>query len=186
MKKKYVSQFLIILLFFVTSICHGQTYKSAVGLTGGFVLGLTTKNFISKTNALEFYFVSKYKGLVISSLLTNNWRVFEDKRFSILFGAGMHTGLYQSEAYVNSSSSNTVFKKLSFTVDGKKMVFNLGVDAVIGLEFNLNEYPFTAEIGFKPYYDVFAADSKVIDGFMAIRYILQRYNPYNSHFKVRR
>ena len=184
MRKGYLILILIITALFMTKISHAQTYKSAAGLTGGFVLGVTTKNFISRTGALELYFVTKYKGLVISSLLTNNWRIFPDQRFSILFGAGMHTGLYQSSSY-QIHSSETVFKKLEAKFNNKDLIFNLGVDAVIGFEFNLNEYPFTAEIGFKPYYDVFAADSKVIDGFLAVRYIINRYNPYNSHFKVK-
>lgn len=185
MKKKYLKLIFIFLFLVSFSLSQAQTYKSAVGLTGGFMLGLTAKNFFSKSYASEFYAVSKFKGVILSEIITTNWKIFPDKRFSVLLGGGMHSGFYNGKSY-QSEAGKSIFKPLNLNVSSRQIVFNLGADVVVGLEFNLNEYPFVFEIAFKPYYDLFAADSKTFDGFIALRYITKRYNPYNSHFKVKR
>ena len=185
MKKIFLRFICVILLASVTGLSQAQTYKFAAGVTGGFVLGLTTKNFISKKGAIELFLVSKYKGLVLGSLFTNHWDAFPDKRYRIFFGGGLHSGFFDGATYRNRTSAVDVFKGLSLNLSNYQLVYNLGMDIAIGIELNVNEYPFTLAVGYKPYFDLLSSDSKISEGFITVRYIFIRNNPYTSHFKRR-
>lgn len=152
-----------LLLTLTLSICiitlaGAQDYNTGIGLRGGLYNGLTIKHFIGDRSAVEGLLSTRWRGFEITGLYEIHNRAFDIDRLNWYYGAGAHLGFYNGD--------NTTWGDVgtAYTV--------LGVDGILGLEYNFSEIPINLSIDWKPAFN-FIGYSRFFGegGALSIRYI---------------
>ena len=163
MTVRFLKKKLSLLILLIPSLVKGQAimnaeYYSAIGLTGGFVMGGTFKGFIKRKSAIELFGVTKYKGAVYTLLIERHLRVFPNRQYSLFIGGGLHGGYYNYEIYTKKSKVSPASSKYTFRSGNK--IYNGGVDMVFGLEYYAGIYPLSVCVAIKPTLDPFASNGR--------------------------
>ncbi len=127
--------FLLIAIFAVAAgTAHAQDYRWGLGIrAASYSTGLTVKRTFG-ANALEGIFLFPYDaGFNFALLYERTVPVISDG-FGFYYGGGMHIGSWDHS-------------------------FNVGIDAVVGLEYKLRKAPIAFSADYKPMLD-FAKDTK--------------------------
>lgn len=144
-------------LFFVG---NSQDYNTGIGLRGGFANGLTIKHFVSSNSAFEGIVASRWKGIELTLLYEVHGRAFQAERLNWYIGFGGHVGFWDGDntnKYWGTAGE-------SYTV--------VGVDGILGLEYNFVEVPFNVSIDWKPAFNFVGYSGFWADGgALSIRYI---------------
>ncbi len=162
---KGITLLLFILAFSSLNRANAQNYKTGVGLRGGWASGLSIKHFIKSETAIEGiinpYFSNGKgrRGLNLCVLYEKHKMAFEVENLYWFYGAGAHVGIHSGYYYHNAN--NEYYRS---TVAG------LGIDGLIGMEYQIKEIPFTAGIDLKPYLDFIYPDFHYWDAALSIRY----------------
>lgn len=151
-----------ILIFFIgfclTTLSTAQDYNTGIGLRGGFANGLTIKHFTGTNTAIEGIFASRWRGFQITGLYELHYSFFDVDRLNWYFGGGAHIGLWNGD-YASWGDPGT-----SYTV--------VGLDGILGLEYNFREIPINLSADWKPAYNLFGYSGFWADGgALSIRYI---------------
>ena len=152
-----------LILTFVVSFClliiaGAQDYKTGIGLRGGLYYGLTVKHFISEKAALEGLLSTRWSGFEITGLYEVHNRAFDVDRLNWYFGGGAHIGVY------NGNHTNWGTVGTNYT--------NIGIDGILGLEYNFNEIPLNLSLDWKPSFNLAGYSGFWGDGgALSIRYI---------------
>lgn len=155
MKKLVV--LLVLALGFVTQSI-GQEYNSAIGIRGGLSNGLTYKTFISQNTALEFLLATRWHGINITALNEIHAQAFDTDGLNWYYGFGAHVGFWNGKD-VDWADDNE-----SYTV--------LGIDGIIGLEYNFKDVPINISLDWKPAFNLIGnSDFWGDGGAFSIRYI---------------
>lgn len=155
MKKVGLTIFLAVCLFFIG---NAQDYNTGIGLRGGFSNGLTIKHFISEKAALEGILASRWSGFEITGLYEIHNRAFDTDRLNWYYGFGAHVGFWEGKRVPWSETEN------QYTV--------VGLDGILGLEYNFREIPINLSIDWKPEYNFYGHSGFWADGgALSIRYI---------------
>jgi hypothetical protein len=156
--KKIVITCLIV--FCLASISYSQDYKTGIGLRGGFETGLTVKHFIGETSALEGILATRWRGFEITGLYEIQNPAFNAERLDWFFGFGGHIGFWNGDYthdYWGTSGQN-------YSV--------VGIDGILGLEYNFSEVPINIGIDWKPAFNFVGYSGWWGDGgAISIRYI---------------
>ena len=147
-----------------------QDYKNAIGLRGGLGSGITFKHFIKETAAIEVILSSYYyyQGANLTVLYEKHKYAFGTKEFRWLYGAGAHVGFFRGNDYwyryhdFDHGYDN-------YYADNRRLV-NIGIDAILGLEYKITEIPFTIGVDIKPYFDLIYFGNNYLDGALSVRY----------------
>lgn len=138
-KRKYtgmkkVGILLIAAFAIAASAAQAQDYRWAVGIrAASYTTGLTVKRTFG-ANAIEGMLVFPYdSGFNFGLIYERRIPVISDG-FGFYYGGGMHIGSWDHD-------------------------FNVGIDAIVGLEYKLRKAPVAFSVDYKPMYD-FAKDSK--------------------------
>jgi hypothetical protein len=155
MKKIFIATMLV--LFASTSLL-AQDYNTGIGLRGGPYLSFTVKHFLSEKAALEGLVSTRWKGIEVTGLYEIHNQAFQVEKLNWYFGGGAHLGFYDGN-YTGWGNTGTNY-------------INVGIDGILGLEYNFSEIPLNLSIDWKPAFDLsgytgFRADN----GAFAIRYI---------------
>lgn len=128
---------LIIVLTFIFVIVfasYAQDYKTGFGIRGGLSNGLTIKHFISSESALEGLLTARWNGFLVTGLYERHAQAFGITGLYWYYGFGAHIGTwnhnYRKDRYDNYSV--------------------IGVDGIIGIEYNITEIPFNISLDYKP------------------------------------
>ena len=157
MKRIGLTILLAVCCFFVG---NAQDYNTGIGLRAGFSNGLTIKHFISSTSALEGIISSRWRGIELTGLYEIHGRAFQTERLNWYAGFGAHVGFWDGR-YTNKYWGN----------DGERYTV-IGVDGILGLEYNFVEIPFNLSIDWKPAFNFFGYSGFWADGgALSIRYI---------------
>ncbi len=158
--KKYL--LLFTLIFSLSATGFGQDYETAGGVRGGFYNGLTIKKFISEKSAFEGILTSRWVGFNVTGLYElHSMDAFDVDRLNWYYGIGGHLGYYNGSSYSYWNSS---------TVTGYAMV--LGIDGILGLEYNFEEIPINVSVDWKPAFNLLGYTGFLGDGgALSIRYI---------------
>lgn len=152
--------FTILLSVLLCSFSHAQDYNTGIGLRGGFANGLTVKHFISSNSALEGIFTTRWRGFQLTGLYEIHNRAFNTERLNWYFGFGGHVGFWDgdhTEKYWGDPGK-------SYTV--------IGVDGILGLEYNFTEVPINLSVDWKPAFNLVGYSGFWGDGgAFSIRYI---------------
>jgi hypothetical protein len=155
MKKIGLTILLITILFLFGKT---QDYNTGIGLRGGFANGLTVKHFIGKKAALEGIIASRWRGLELTGLYEIHNRAFQTDRLNWYVGFGGHIGFWNGN-YAKWGTAGT-----AYTV--------VGIDGILGLEYNFLEVPFNISIDWKPAFNLYGYSGFWADGgAISIRYI---------------
>jgi hypothetical protein len=138
---------------------NAQDYNTGIGLRGGLYNGLTVKHFLSSNKAVEGMFASRWGGFMVTGLLEFHNPIKELDRLHWYYGVGGHIGFW------NGYAAHPVFnKEPSYTT--------IGIDFIIGLEYNFADYPFNISLDYKPAYDFIGVRHFWGDGgALSVRYI---------------
>jgi len=145
--KKIVYLALILLPLF----SNAQTKKNALllGLRGGISNGLSVKKILSPVIASETIVSTRFKGLIITSLLEASYRV-EHSNLYIFTGAGAHISAING-------------KEVSWYRDEANHI-SLGLDFIFGVDYYLKRFPINVSLDCKPSFSLIDNEMKFIDG----------------------
>jgi hypothetical protein len=151
---------IILVVFCLASISYAQDYRTGIGLRGGFANGLTIKHFVSERTAFEFLFASRWRGLEITGLYEIHNIAFHEERLHWYYGIGAHVGFWNGDyTYKYWGDRGT-----TYTV--------VGIDAILGIEYNVREAPFNIGLDWKPAFNLVGYSGFWADGgALSIRYI---------------
>jgi hypothetical protein len=116
------------------AVVNAQDYKTGIGLRGGYYNGLTIKHFISSKAALEGLVYFRWAGAAVTGLYEIHNQAFKVERLNWYYGGGAHVGFYGS----NYGGGSGTF---------------LGLDGILGLEYNIKDIPINLSLDWKPAFD---------------------------------
>jgi hypothetical protein len=150
--KKIVLTSLIV--FCLVTISYTQDYTTGIGLRAGFYNGLTVKHFTGERSAFEVILSSRWRGLSITGLYEIHNQAFNTERLNWYYGFGGHVGFWNDEHH--PYTNETV----------------IGIDGILGLEYNFTEIPINIGIDWKPGFNIVGYNNYWFDGgALSIRYI---------------
>jgi hypothetical protein len=152
---------LLFTLFIVTSLSaltQAQDYNTGIGLRGGWASGLTVKHFLSGKSAVEGILDSRWKGFSVTGLYEIHQQAFDVSRLNWYYGVGGHIGFWNGENVSWADNHN------NYTI--------VGIDGILGLEYNFKEIPFNLSIDWKPAFNLAGYSGFWGDGgAISLRYI---------------
>jgi hypothetical protein len=127
---------LITLSFIFILVCSltAQDYRTGLGIRGGVSNGLTVKHFISDTNALEGLLTTRWNGFLFTGLYEVHAKAFGITGLYWYYGGGAHIGAWNHYYRTNRLDNYSV----------------IGIDGILGMEYNITEIPFNISIDYKP------------------------------------
>jgi len=153
-----------LLLTLTLAVCfvafaNAQDYKTGIGLRGGLYNGLTVKHFIGDKSALEGILATRWRGFEITGLYEiHNQLTSNIDRLNWYFGFGGHIGFY------NGDNTTWGDAGTNYTV--------IGIDGILGLEYNFAEIPLNISVDWKPAFNLVGYSRFWGDGgALSIRYI---------------
>ncbi|MDO8929399.1 MAG: hypothetical protein Q7J86_10695 [Bacteroidota bacterium] len=152
------SIFVLVIALLFAFETKAQDYNTGIGLRGGFASGLTVKHFLGQNKAIEGIFDTRWQGFSITGLYEIHAQAFNTNRLNWYYGFGGHIGFWNGKHY------RDVHNELNYTV--------VGIDGILGLEYNFEEIPINLSIDWKPAFDLFGYSGFYGDGgAISIRYI---------------
>ncbi len=153
MKKIFIATLFV---FFAFSQIQAQDYNSAIGLRGGLFSGVTLKHFINHSDAVEGLLVTRWEGVEITGLYEVHDMAFNVPGLNWYYGGGAHIGFYDENNVDNRYDSASV----------------LGVDGILGIEYNFMDIPLNIGLDWKPSLNLLGGNSPWGDGgALSIRYV---------------
>lgn len=153
---KKVMFFLIVALFFAVG-AKAQDYNTGIGLRGGWGTGLTVKHFLNSKAAVEGLFDSRWHGFSVTGLYEIHNQAFDIDRLNWYYGVGGHIGFWDGKWDDRFDAGNNTV---------------IGIDGILGLEYNFKEIPFNIGIDWKPALNLVGSSGFWGDGgAISIRYI---------------
>jgi hypothetical protein len=142
----------------IITLASAQDYNTGIGLRGGLYNGLTLKHFIGERSAVEGLLSTRWAGFEITGLYEIHDRAFDVDRLNWYYGLGAHLGFY------NGDKTTWGDVGVTYTV--------VGIDGILGLEYNFSEIPINLSLDWKPAFN-FIGYSRFFGegGALSIRYI---------------
>jgi len=131
---------LTIIVFLTLNTGFSQSYQTSAGIRGAFASGITVKHFIDNNAALEGILSAGTWGGGITGLYEIHAQAFEVERLYWYYGAGAHIAQWNDDFPGVSLKEGTHFV--------------LGLDGILGLEYNIEEIPFTISADYKPSFNL--------------------------------
>ena len=148
----------LLFMLCITSIGYAQDYRTGIGLRAGYFNGLTVKHFIAENTAVEGLFASRWHGFEITGLYEIQHHFFDVGGLNWYYGLGAHIGFWDGN-YTNWGTPGENYAVI-------------GVDGIIGLEYNFSEIPFNIGLDWKPAINIIGFTGFWADGgALSIRYI---------------
>lgn len=151
-------------------------YKTGFGVRVGGDGGLTIKHFIKSNRAIEGILSRSwgYGGARLTGLYEVQKSIKDFKRVSWYYGIGAHVAFYNAGYYGYRPYNGGYYdnKGKWHSTSYKNNYSSFGVDAILGLEYQFLEIPFTLGIDIKPYFDFTETNNRFWDAAISIRYVL--------------
>ena len=125
----------IILFISILTLASAQDYKTGIGFRAGLSQGLTVKHFINGKAAFEGLLSTRWRGLEITGLYEIHNQAFDVSGLNWYYGFGAHIGFWDG-------NRDWGLYDRSYTV--------IGIDGILGIEYNFNEVPFNIGLDWKP------------------------------------
>ncbi|WP_268035166.1 hypothetical protein [Algoriphagus sp. PAP.12] len=144
MKRVFLMVLFFGTLFFFSQKSHAQigAYNTMIGVTGGTNVGGTVKQFITDAGALDLLVYNRWKGWVGALLFEHHWDIREFDGLEWYVGGGGHYGMWKKGKGI---------PPWEYKITQDYNVF--GVDAIVGLEYNINHSNFYIGGYWKPAYN---------------------------------
>jgi len=149
---------ILVIVFCLGSIAYAQEYSTGIGLRAGLYNGLTIKHFTAEKSAFEILLASRWRGLEITGLYEIHNQAFNTAGLYWYYGFGGHLGFWNGN-YTTWGHAGT-----NYTV--------VGIDGILGLEYNFAEIPINLGIDWKPAFNIVGYTGFWGDGgALSIRYV---------------
>ena len=125
-----------LLLIGMGTVSNAQDYTTGIGIRGGLYNGIAIKHFIGIKSAFEVILATRWQGYNITGLYEIHTQAFNTPHLNFYYGFGGHLGVW------NGANVSWVNDNLNHTV--------IGVDGILGLEYNFKEVPFNISVDWKP------------------------------------
>jgi hypothetical protein len=159
--QRFVFVFLFITsLFLSLNGFSQQTYKTAIGLRGGYPSGITAKHFIKGSSALEGVLSFGGWGFGFTGLYQIHVPITEAPGFNWYYGGGTHIG------FAKAANSNPFLK------DKEQKLF-LGVDGVFGAEYVFPDVPISISLDITPMVSLLPEIYPWFNAGISVRYVLK-------------
>jgi hypothetical protein len=139
MRKLFIA---VVVFISVALSANAQDYNTGIGFRGGLSNGLTVKHFISSNTAIEGLLSTRWKGFHITGLYEIHAQAFNTPRLNWYYGFGGHIGFW------DGYSDHPWFK------DDVNSHSVIGVDGIIGIEYNIEAIPFNISLDWKPGFNI--------------------------------
>ena len=149
---------LVVVCFIITAIgVNAQDYNTGIGFRGGISNGLTVKHNLNSTSAIEGLLSTRWRGVNITGLYEIHAQAFDTPRLNWYYGFGGHIGFFDGD---RSSRFDTGSHTL------------IGIDGIIGIEYNIEPIPFNISLDWKPGINLIGYSSHWFDEVaFSVRYI---------------
>ena len=120
---------------------NAQDYNTGIGIRGGLFNGLTAKHFIANNTALEGILWVRWGGFNITGLYEIHDQAFNTPRLNWYYGFGGHIGFWEgnkNHPWFDDDESYTL----------------IGIDGIIGIEYNIEPIPFNISLDWKPGFNI--------------------------------
>ena len=149
----------VLIVIAVTTGLFAMDYGTGVGVRGGLSNGITVKHFIGEKTAIEGLLATRWGGFEITGLYEiHNAAAFDAPRLNWYYGLGAHIGFWSGKdvGWADDDEDYTV----------------IGVDGIIGIEYNFKELPFNIGLDWKPVFNL-AGNTEFWgdNGALSLRYI---------------
>ncbi len=123
-------------LLMLTAFTNAQDYNTAIGLRGGLYNGFTIKHFIGEKAALEGIAETRWRGFNVTGLYEIHNQAFDVEGLNWYWGVGAHLGFWDGTdvTWIDDNNAYTL----------------IGVDGIIGMEFNFPTVPINVSVDYKP------------------------------------
>lgn len=154
------------------------TFTTGLGLRGGFEGGITFKHFIKESAAIEVLLSRgwRYGGFRVTGLYEIQKPLPGIENLDWFFGGGVHIGFYDGTYYGYYGYYGTGYydKHGNWHPTGYRDRYTtIGIDGILGLEYQFTEVPITLSLDIKPYFDFYGRGNHYGDGALSIRYVLK-------------
>lgn len=133
-----MKRLIVVLLGILISVAvvQAQDYNTGIGVRGGLSNGLTVKHFLNSNAAVEGILSTRWQGVNITGLYEIHSQAFQTPRLNWYYGLGGHIGFW------DGNRNHPWFNDGSYTI--------VGIDGIIGLEYNIEPIPFNISLDYKP------------------------------------
>ena len=142
----------------MSQVIHAQSYDNAIGVRLGATSGLSFKTMLNSSDALEIVVGAKYRGVHAMALYEVHAAAFDVPGLYWYYGGGGHIGFWEGR-YSPWFDDD----KGSFTV--------IGIDGVFGMEYQIEDIPFTVSLDLVPSFNIIGYTGFDVDGALGIRYV---------------
>lgn len=143
----------------IVMLVGAQDYNTGIGLRGGLSQGLTIKHFVGDNTALEGIISTRWGGFNLTGLYEIHAQAFDTPGLNWYYGIGGHVGFWdgnQNKSWFDDNNNYTV----------------IGIDGIIGIEYNFSEIPINLSLDWKPAFNLSGHSGFWGDnGAVSIRYI---------------
>jgi hypothetical protein len=153
-------------------------YKTSIGIRFGYEGGLTLKHFMKEKRAIEGIISAGWGGWGFR--LTGLYEVHKNfpgvEGLDWYFGGGAHIGSYNNAYYGYYGYYNGGYydNKGHWHSGGyRSRYMTVGIDGIIGLEYQFEDAPFSISLDFKPYVDIIGYSGRFGDGALSLRYTIK-------------
>jgi len=139
---------LVLMMILLTSTALAQNYKQAIGLRGGLFNGISYKNFVTNSTAVEGILHTRWQGWEVVGLIEYHNEMPSNGNFYWFYGYGAHLGFFDAQYSHYASGTYTV----------------IGVDGILGLEYEFPKVPIAIGLDWKPYINLIGYSGFFGDG----------------------
>lgn len=150
---------LTILVVIFTLSVFSQHYSTALGIRGGVTQGLTLKQSLGGSSAIDFIVGSHHRGFNFTVLYEiHKLNVFDVPNLALFYGFGGHIGFYNH-------------KYIQHWGNYENDVMAIGGDLVLGIEYTFDEIPINVGIDIKPALNIIPKIRYWQGGALYLRYV---------------
>ncbi len=153
--------------------CFGQSesasgYSHALGFRFGSDLGITYKGSIGGSSYIEGILSTGYRRLMLTALYEKHFPAFHRNDFQWYLGGGGHVGFFNGWYRTGYYDRWGRYHREYVYVNSEPTI---GVDGIIGLEYNFHEIPLNVSVDIKPFINFYRYDYGFVEGALSLRYI---------------
>jgi hypothetical protein len=144
------------------ALAQSNTYKTGIGIRGGFTSGLSIKHFVKSNAAIEGIVGTRYRGISLTGLYEwHSPKALAVPRLSWVYGLGLRAGFYNGK-YYREYGKDYYYGDRDYSV--------ISLVGILGLEYHFKEVPISLGADILPYFDLNSRGDNFLDGSLAIRF----------------
>jgi hypothetical protein len=153
--KRLLSLYLFISLL---SAASAQNYNTGLGVKFGGIQGISVKQLVASDAAVEIVVGSRWGGIEALVLYEIHAAAFDVDGLFWYYGGGGHIGFWEGHRHSPWNRGHSSF-------------VGLGLDGVVGIEYQIEAVPITLSLDLVPAFNLGGYNGFWMDGGLGIRYV---------------